>query len=83
MKRELLQPEPSIQGAAWGSRAVGAGLVELPVSPLLDLVLAVMVLGMSGWAVLSCYIPNNLYLYLHGFLTCLWFSAPFFLGLPG
>ena len=83
MKRELLQPEPSIQRAAWGSKEVGVGLVELPVSPLLDLVLVAMVLGMFGWVVLSCYIPNNLYLYLHGFLACVWFSAPFFWGLPG
>ena len=83
VKRELLQPEPSIQGAAWGSKEVGAGAVGLSVSPLLDLVLVTMVLCMCGWVVLSCCIPNNLYLFLHGFLTCLWLSAPFFWGLPG
>ena len=43
MKRELLQPEPSIQVAAWGSKEVGVGAVGLSVSPLLDLVLVAMI----------------------------------------
>ena len=38
-----MQPEPFIQGAAWGGKEVGVGAVGLSVFPLLDLVLVAMI----------------------------------------
>ena len=83
MKRELLQPEPSIQVAAWGSREVGAGAVELSISPLPDIVLVATTLDMCGWVVLSYHVPNNLFPCLYGFQTCILLYAVFFLGSAG